>query len=116
MNAVTFENLCQVICSDKTGTLTTNQMSVQRVLLVDKDNKIVEIEVEGITYEPKGRALRKGVQVTSADITALNELSKVSSLCNMASIAKSDGVCVFVCVCVCVCKGVDVFICVCAYI
>ncbi|GIY61555.1 hypothetical protein CEXT_307371 [Caerostris extrusa] len=47
-----------VICSDKTGTLTTNQMSVNRILVVDKvdsnETKFHEFEVTGSTYEPVG--------------------------------------------------------------
>jgi magnesium-transporting ATPase (P-type) len=77
-----------VICSDKTGTLTTNQMSVQRVLLVGKDSKLVELEVEGITYEPKGRARRLDTQeaVTSADYVSLNEVSS-ALLANLTRLA-----------------------------
>ena len=47
-----------VICSDKTGTLTTNQMCVKKFFTVGKvegDNvTLSEFDVEGTTYEPKG--------------------------------------------------------------
>jgi Ca2+ transporting ATPase len=41
-----------VICSDKTGTLTTNQMSVQRFFVLDEKGQVVDCEVEGTTYAP----------------------------------------------------------------
>ena len=42
-----------VICADKTGTLTTGQMSVARFLAVDGES-IEEYSVEGTTYAPTG--------------------------------------------------------------
>ena len=42
-----------VICSDKTGTLTTNQMSVQQFFTVHASGKINEFSVEGDTYAPQ---------------------------------------------------------------
>merc|ERR1711920_461378 len=44
-----------VICSDKTGTLTTNEMScVKLVLLGDSDSDLNIMDVEGHTYAPLG--------------------------------------------------------------
>ena len=46
-----------VICSDKTGTLTTNQMSVCRMFILkgsSSDPKIDQYEISGSTYEPVG--------------------------------------------------------------
>lgn len=42
-----------VICADKTGTLTTGQMSVARFLVVDGE-QMEEFTVEGTTYAPQG--------------------------------------------------------------
>lgn len=48
-----------VICSDKTGTLTTNQMSVSKMFVASKvtgdDIDFLEFTISGSTYEPSGQ-------------------------------------------------------------
>ncbi|KAJ3392610.1 hypothetical protein HDU84_003859 [Entophlyctis sp. JEL0112] len=82
-----------VICSDKTGTLTTNQMSVRRVMIGADD---AEWAVTGSTYGPDGAVL-SGSKPISSDIVSknavLNELLTISALCNDAKVVydeKSD--------------------------
>ena len=43
-----------VICSDKTGTLTTNQMSVSRMCVFADESSMHEFDITGSTYEPIG--------------------------------------------------------------
>jgi magnesium-transporting ATPase (P-type) len=69
-----------VICTDKTGTLTENQMTVERVWSLEHGR----FEVEGAGYEPFGRFLHNG-QVTSAH--PLRELLRCALLCNDARLA-----------------------------
>uniref|UniRef100_H2ZGA1 Sarcoplasmic/endoplasmic reticulum calcium ATPase 2 n=1 Tax=Ciona savignyi TaxID=51511 RepID=H2ZGA1_CIOSA len=63
-----------VICSDKTGTLTTNQMSVCR------------FKISGSTYEPIGEVMKNGDTIKSSDYDALIELSTICALCNDSSL------------------------------
>lgn len=79
-----------VICSDKTGTLTTNQMSVSRLFIINKaegnECSFHEFEVTGSTYEPIGEAFLKGEKIKGADFETLHELSTICSVCNDSSI------------------------------
>ncbi|KAI1500114.1 calcium-transporting ATPase sarcoplasmic/endoplasmic reticulum type [Biscogniauxia marginata] len=81
---------CSVICSDKTGTLTTNQMSVSKIVYIGEDGKdLEELDVEGTTFAPKGEISRNGKVVrdlaqTSSTICQMNE---VAALCNDAQLA-----------------------------
>jgi Ca2+ transporting ATPase len=82
-----------VICSDKTGTLTTNMMSVSRVVTVRsataRSAVLAELAVEGSTFAPDGAVTdthtAKAV-TTPAASAALLALARVSALCNDSSI------------------------------
>ncbi|MCW4025136.1 MAG: cation-translocating P-type ATPase [Candidatus Bathyarchaeota archaeon] len=68
-----------VICSDKTGTMTKGEMTVQKIYA---DNQMVK--VSGIGYEPKGDFFLEDKKIQPNN--ALNVLLKAGSLCNDALI------------------------------
>ncbi|MCJ7730255.1 MAG: cation-transporting P-type ATPase, partial [Sedimentisphaerales bacterium] len=70
-----------VICTDKTGTITTNQMSVKKIWLNDK-----VIEVTGSGYEPVGSFIFDGRTETAEAFKddGLELLMRTGSLCNTA--------------------------------
>ncbi len=72
-----------VICTDKTGTLTTNQMSVRKIWI----NKKV-IEISGTGYEPVGSFNLEGKALSSDSFKEdnLELLLRVGSLCNTAKL------------------------------
>ncbi|KAG2198519.1 hypothetical protein INT47_008623 [Mucor saturninus] len=81
-----------VICSDKTGTLTTNQMSVSRVAMVaNASGDLTELFIEGTSYEPTGDVKAgNGQIVTPVSDSALHDIAKVCSLCNDARIVYDE--------------------------
>lgn len=75
-----------VICSDKTGTLTRNEMTVRAVVTADHS-----FAIEGSGYEPEGSfRLDTGESLDPGSEPVLAELLLAALLCNDASLRKSD--------------------------
>ncbi|XP_041092711.1 sarcoplasmic/endoplasmic reticulum calcium ATPase 1 isoform X2 [Polyodon spathula] len=79
-----------VICSDKTGTLTTNQMSVCKMFILDKVEGDVctlnEFNISGSKYTPEGDVTKNDKQVKSGQYDGLVELATICALCNDSSL------------------------------
>lgn len=75
-----------VIGSDKTGTLTKNEMTVKLVY----DGKHI-YEVSGSGYEPKGEILRDGVHFKPRESKNLMQLLRIGILCNESDVYEEDG-------------------------
>ena len=79
-----------VICTDKTGTLTRNEMTVTQLVvpqLLLNDQAVVE--VGGTGYEPKGSLLVDGMDCSeNADVRVVLE---ASILCNHAAVERKEG-------------------------
>ncbi|MCJ1455842.1 hypothetical protein MMC28_006199 [Mycoblastus sanguinarius] len=81
---------CSVICSDKTGTLTTNQMSVNKlVYLSDSGTDLEEIDVQGTTFAPDGGILSHGKYMNdlAAKSSIVMKMTEVAALCNEAQLS-----------------------------
>ena len=74
-----------VICSDKTGTLTRNEMMVTKVVLA---NEAFDIAGEG--YAPNGGVSREGRDIDPATSALLTELGRAVILCNDAALRVAD--------------------------
>jgi magnesium-transporting ATPase (P-type) len=72
-----------VICSDKTGTLTRNEMTVVRALLPAH-----EVDVTGAGYAPEGGFARSGAHVDPAADGDLLRLARCGLLCNDATVRR----------------------------
>ncbi|MBD9411830.1 cation-transporting P-type ATPase [Stutzerimonas stutzeri] len=78
-----------VICSDKTGTLTRNEMTVQEVICAGQS-----LDVEGAGYAPTGSLLLQGSAVDAAALAARSPaaaaLVEAAALCNDASLHEKE--------------------------
>lgn len=76
-----------VICSDKTGTLTRNEMTVTSVVLASGR----EIEINGIGYKPEGAFFENGKFMRADEHEELVSLLQAGVLCNDAQLRKEEG-------------------------
>ncbi len=73
-----------IICSDKTGTLTKNEMTVRRILSAD-----MVIDVTGSGYDPSGEFIHDGERIAPGDDLLM--LLRGAALCCDAHFSERDG-------------------------
>lgn len=74
-----------VICSDKTGTLTRNEMTVETLATATG-----LFEVSGSGYDPHGAFQLEGRQVAADSVPLLREVAQAALLCNDATVTEVD--------------------------
>ena len=81
------ENLgsANVICTDKTGTLTKNEMTVRSIWLFGN-----ELLTTGVGYDPAGHFEKDGKRYDYHKDPLLQKLLKIGLVCNHANLIKKD--------------------------
>lgn len=89
LNAVETLGSTTVICTDKTGTLTKNEMTV-RVVMVPNGR----VELTGVGYDPQGEVRQNGKRVDDAALLEqVQRTLRVAALANNAELIEKDGRC-----------------------
>jgi magnesium-transporting ATPase (P-type) len=78
---------CTLIASDKTGTLTENKLTANRIRPVEGE----DVEVGGAGYEPEGDFTREGEAVDLDEEVWLRDLAISGALCNEADYDVENG-------------------------
>ncbi len=75
-----------VICSDKTGTLTRNEMTVRTIATTEK-----LFQLSGTGYDPHGAISLYDRDVLAEEKPLLQEVARAAMLCNDASLEQNNG-------------------------
>jgi len=84
-----------IICTDKTGTLTTNEMTAVSLVVMERDGsgpeangRVVEHPISGFSYSPVGAVdgVEKNMEIQSNPEGSIADVARVSALCNDAKI------------------------------
>jgi Ca2+-transporting ATPase len=81
-----------VICTDKTGTLTTNEMTAVSLVLLEENSLLEEYSISGVSYSPEGTVdgIEHSTEIQSNPHGAVADIAAVSALCNDATIVGHD--------------------------
>lgn len=75
-----------VICTDKTGTLTKNEMTARNLLIDDR-----KLRVSGLGYQPEGAFYQGNDEVTADNDQVLKVAARIGVLCNDAVLEEVEG-------------------------
>ncbi len=78
---------CTLIASDKTGTLTCNELTAQQVR--SPDGSIYKVTGQG--FEPEGHFQKDGLPIEPDQATALADLARSVTLCNEGELLQCEG-------------------------
>ncbi len=76
-----------VICTDKTGTLTRNEMTVRTIVTADE-----RFDLQGTGYDPHGAISLADREIPPPQQLVLHEVARAAVLCNDASLQQCDEV------------------------
>lgn len=86
LNAVETLGSVSIICTDKTGTITKNELTVTHIFINNQ-----EIGVSGTGYSPEGHFFINNEVVNPSEVNNLELLFRIGTLCNDANIIFKDG-------------------------
>ena len=88
LNAVETLASVNIICTDKTGTITRNELMVTDIVCGRE-----HIIVDGEGYQNVGNFYQGGALIDAKKILGMEELMRIATLCNEASLNQKHGVC-----------------------
>jgi P-type Ca2+ transporter type 2C len=75
-----------VITTDKTGTLTQNSMTVEKLQTIDK-----EFTITGNGWQPIGKIFHRREPINPKNFSELKKILSISSLCNKSTLLRKEG-------------------------